>query len=134
MDLNVQRKFKTYPKDAFIALMATRKLIIKTAKDDGINGLTETLKWGEPSYISSIGSTIRFDWKEKTPQQYYIYFHCQTKLIACFKELYGDIFVYDGNRAIVFKLGQEIPINALTHCISLALRYKKIKHVNLLGA
>lgn len=134
LNSDIQQKFKTYPEDAAKALLAVRALILDTAKKEGITALTETLKWGEPSFITKTGSTIRYDWKAKTPQQYYIYFHCQTKLIETFKTLYGDRFVYDGNRAIVFELGQSLPVNALGHCISLALRYKKLKHLYLLGA
>ncbi len=31
--------------------------------------LEETLKWGEPSYLTKYGSTVRMDWKAKTPDQ-----------------------------------------------------------------
>ncbi len=111
-----------------------RDLIFHVAAQDGVDGLEETLKWGEPSYLSKIGSTVRFDWKVKSPDQYGIYFNCKTSLVATFKELYGDLFVYSGNRAILFEVGQTIPIKELSHCISLSLRYKKIKHLELLGA
>jgi len=42
-----------------------------------------------------------------------LYFHCKTKLIDAFKELYGDTFQYKGNRAIVFDIQDEIPVDAL---------------------
>jgi hypothetical protein len=54
--------------------------------------------------------------------------------VATFKEIYGDIFKYEGNRALIFKLNETLPTTALTHCISMALRYKKLKHLALLGA
>ncbi len=134
MDLSVKQKFETYPDHISILLGKIRDLILIVAKQDGISDLTETVKWGEPSYVSKIGSAIRFDWKAKHPDQYCVYFNCKTSLVETFKEVYGDIFTYEGNRAIVFKIDQAIPLKELAHCLSLSLRYKKIKHVNLLGA
>ncbi|XQW86414.1 DUF1801 domain-containing protein [Thalassotalea piscium] len=134
MDLAVKQKFDTYPDEVAILLYSIRDLILSVAEQEGIVDLTETLKWGEPSYISKRGSTVRFDWKAKYPDQYCIYFHCKTKLIDTFKELYGDIFTYEGNRAIVFKIDKTVPFNELAHCISLSLRYKQLKHLSLLGA
>lgn len=134
MDESVQQKFTTYPDNIAILLHDIRCLIFKVASEDGITELEETLKWGEPSYISKIGSVIRFDYKAKSSQQFCIYFNCKTKLIDTFKELYGDTFGYQGNRALVFELNQPLPSKELAHCISLALRYKKIKHLPMLGA
>jgi hypothetical protein len=47
--------------------------------------------------------------------------------------VYGDTFTYEGNRGIIFKTNQDVPLAELGHCISMSLRYKKIKHLNLLG-
>ena len=134
MDFNVQQKFSTYPEDVAVLLNSVRDLIFNVAQQDGISDITETLKWGEPSYISKAGSTIRIDWKAKYPDQYCIYFNCKTSLIETFKEIYGGTFTYEGNRAIVIKINQVVPSKELAHCISLSLRYKKIKHLVLLGA
>ena len=134
MELSVKKKFATYPDNICLLLGNIRDLIFSVAEQHGITDLTETLKWGEPSYISTIGSTIRFDWKAKHPNQYCIYFDCKTSLVETFKEIYGDTFTYEGNRAIIFTRDQQLPLKALTHCLSLSLRYKKIKHLVLLGA
>jgi hypothetical protein len=134
MDLSVKQKFTSYPEDVAVLLNVIRDLILDTAKECGISDITETLKWGEPSYVSKIGSTIRIDWKSKYPDQYCIYFNCKTTLVETFKEIYGDTFTYEGNRAIVFQKKQVVPYKELIHCISMSLRYKKIKHLNLLGA
>jgi uncharacterized protein YdhG (YjbR/CyaY superfamily) len=134
MDLNVKQKFETYPDNIHKLLSSVRELILNVAKQDGILEITESLKWGEPSYTSKIGSTIRFDWKGKHPDQYCIYFNCKTSLIETFKEVYGDTFSYEGNRAITIKTNQKLPYKELAHCISMSLRYKNIKHLVLLGA
>lgn len=134
MEESVQQKFSGYPDDVKALLLSLRELIYRVAKQHDINDLSETLKWGEPSYIAPKGSTIRIDWKEKTPHQYCMYFNCKTVLIETFKEIYSDTLTFEGNRAIVFNVGQTVPHIELSHCISLALRYKKIKHLPLLGA
>jgi len=134
MDLSVKQKFETYPENIYRLLSSVRELILTVAEQDGILDLTESLKWGEPSYTSKIGSTIRFDWKAKHPEKYCIYFNCKTSLIETFKEVYGDTFSYEGNRAITFKINQNLPFKELAHCISMSLRYKNIKHLVLLGA
>ena len=74
------------------------------------------------------------DWKKSKSEQYALYFHCQTKLVETFKELYRDKFEFEGNRAIVFKENDEIPTDELKHCISLTLTYHRIKHLPMLGA
>ncbi len=134
MDLSVKQKFETYPENIYRLLSSVRELILTVAEQDGVLDLTESLKWGEPSYTSKIGSTIRFDWKAKHPEKYCIYFNCKTSLIETFKEVYGDTFSYEGNRAITFKINQNLPFKELAHCISMSLRYKNIKHLVLLGA
>jgi hypothetical protein len=73
------------------------------------------------------------DWKAKTPEQYAIYFKCTSKLVPVFKELYSNYFKFEGNRAIVFQMEEEVPVEALKHCIGLALQYHKVKNLPLLG-
>ena len=131
----VEAVFANYPADMENEMMALRQLILDTAAEtEGVAKLEETLKWGEPSYLTKGGSTIRIDWKPSTPNEYAMYFNCQSKLIDTFKELYQDVLTFDGNRAIVLKAGVAIPSNELKHCVSLALTYHKIKHLPLLGA
>ena len=84
MELRVKEKFKTYPADISSLLMQIRSLIYDVAEQDNIANLEEALKWGEPSYIAKTGSTIRFDWKAKAPDQYCIYFNCKTQYIFDF--------------------------------------------------
>jgi hypothetical protein len=130
----VAEVFSAYPKSMRKKLMFLRKLVVETASEtEGVTNLEETLKWREPSYIAKGGSAIRMDWKKTKPDQYAMYFHCQTKLVDTFKELYKNKFKFEGNRAIVFNEDDEIPIDELKHCISLALTYHSRKHLTLLG-
>jgi hypothetical protein len=130
----VAKTFNNYPEHMRKKLMFLRQLIIDTAAEtEGVYTLDETLKWGEPSYLTKGGSTIRIDWKKSRPDQYAMYFHCKTKLIDTFKELYNDKFRFEGNRAIVFNQSDKIPVAALKHCISLSLTYHRRKNLPMLG-
>lgn len=134
-NLEVEKVFNTYPDNIRVKMIFLRQLILETAIEiDSIKNIEETLKWGEPSYITNCGSTIRMDWKKSKPDQYAMYFHCKTKLVDTFKELYQDKFKFEGNRAIVFNKNNKIPVNELKHCISLSLTYHNIKHLPMLGA
>jgi hypothetical protein len=130
----VELVFKSYPDLVQQKLLNLRRIIIETADEiEEIIKIEETLKWGEPSYLVKNGSTLRIDWKEKKPDQYAMYFKCTSKLVPTFKVLYNDIFEFEGNRAIVFKMNAEIPETKLKNCIRLALTYHKVKHLPLLG-
>ena len=69
-DPEVKDVFDAYPKPAQQQLLHLRDLVLSVASDvDGLEKLEETLKWGEPSYLTKQGSTVRMDWKEKKPEQ-----------------------------------------------------------------
>jgi len=131
---DTKEKFKKYPANIKPKMNYLRKLIINVAKtDESITEIEETLKWGEPSYITKFGSTLRIDWKDKNPDQYAMYFKCTSKLVPTFQEVFGDLFKYEKTRAILFDLDEEIPEDELKICISLALKYHRIKNVPRLG-
>jgi hypothetical protein len=126
--------FSRYPEAIRIKLQFLRELVIETAKTtEGLEYLEETLKWGEPSFVSNIGSTLRMDWKEKTPTQVAMYFQCTSRLVNTFRIVYGDLFQYEGTRALVFPLNEEIPDKQVAECIRASLRYHKVKHLITLG-
>jgi len=123
--------FATYPPKFRRKLLALRELILKTAAStEGVGELEETLKWGEPAYLTSqtkSGSTIRLGWKKTAPTQYAIYFHCQTKLVEIFRELFPRDFKFDGDRRIFFEEDDPIPVEPLSICIATALTYHRNK-------
>ena len=134
-DPEVENVFDNYPKVMHSKMMHLRKLILEVAAStDGIDQLEETLKWGEPSYLTKKGSTIRMDWKTKQPDQYAMYFKCTSRLVPVFKEMYGHILNFEGNRAIIFSLKDRIPSKVIKQCIKMALTYHKVKRLPLLGA
>ncbi|MFW2437832.1 MAG: DUF1801 domain-containing protein [Arenicellales bacterium] len=131
---DVAEVFNNYPDHIHKKIMLLRQLVLDTASEtEGVTKLEETLKWGEPSYIAIGGSTIRMDWKKSKPDQYALYFNCKTSLVDTFKEIYGNVFKFEGNRAIVFDISDEIPVDELKHCILLSLTYHSRKHLPMLG-
>ncbi len=130
----VETVFSNYPHPVRERMLKLRQLIVETAREtEGINALEQALKWGEPGFLVKNGSTIRIDWKKKRPGQYAIYFKCTSKLVPAFKKRFGDLFKYEGTRAIIFKTDDELPVAELKQCITAALRYHKVKHLPTLG-
>jgi len=132
-NIAVAQVFEQYPENIRAKILSLRQLIMDTAANiDSVGSLEETLKWGEPAYLttqSKSGSTIRLGWNKRNPDQYAIYFNCKTTLVEIFKTIFADIFQYEGNRAIVFGENEDIPENELSHCISIALTYHLRKKV-----
>lgn len=137
MNFDVAAKFDSYPDDVRSKLGGGRQLIFAVAQEIGAEQVEESLKWGELSYQGyqvKGGSAIRFDWKQKSPKQYALYFNCQSRLVETFREIYGDYFEFQGNRALVLNINDDVPEVPLQHCLKLAMTYHKIKHLPLLGA
>ena len=102
------------------------------AKESNLT-LAEKLKWNEPSYLVDGGSTVRISWLKSFPNHYGMFFHCKTSLIETFKEIYPQEFNYEGKRALIFSLDDELPEKELKHCVKLSLSYHALKHLPLLG-
>jgi hypothetical protein len=122
----VEAAFGAYPEPVRTRLRALRRLIFDTASaTKGVGALEETLKWGQPSYLTpqtKSGSTIRIDSVKPEADQYAVYFHCQTNLVETFRELYPELR-FSGNRAILLDVKEKLPEAALRHCVALALTY-----------
>src|SRR5690606_17411130 len=109
-DAKVALVFDNYPPDIRPKMEYLRTLILTTAeKIEGLGLLEETLKWGEPSYLTKIGSTLRIDWKAKNPNQYAMYFQCTSKLVPTFKMMFNNMFRFNDNRAIILHIEDPIP-------------------------
>jgi Domain of unknown function (DU1801) len=123
----VAQVFEAYPANMRSKLLLLRELILETAASTAeVGTLEETLKWGEPAYLTSSsgsGSTIRIAWKRAKPTEYAMYFNCKTTLVDRFKTLFPNEFKFEGNRAIVFTESQVPPNDVLAFCIEAALTY-----------
>jgi hypothetical protein len=130
-DPAVARVFESCPAAVRRRLLALRELIFRTAAStQGVGELEETLKWGEPAYLttqSRSGSTIRLGWKKPDPSRCAMYFHCQTNLIQTFRTLFPDELQFEANRAIVFTAAEPVPMDSLAFCVAAALTYHRRK-------
>lgn len=124
---DVASVFNAYPQKIRTKLFYLRQLILDTADSiDSVGEIEETLKWGEPSYLTprtKSGSTIRIAWKKSQREQYAIYFKCTANLVPAFKERYPHLFNFGGNRSIDFSIDDTVPEKELKSCIALALTY-----------
>lgn len=124
---HVAAVFQSYPARARRPLMALRQLVIDTAAGlPEAGALTETLKWGEPSYLTEAtrsGTTLRLAWSQKRPDAISLFVNCQTTLVENWREHYGETLELVGNREIRLPLAAPLPTEALAHCIAMALTY-----------
>lgn len=123
-DESVQNVFQSYPQVYRDKLLQIRDEIYATAQAaESVGSLTETLKWGQPSYVteqSKSGSTIRIDRFDKNKVA--IFFHCKTTLVSSFKDMFPEL-EYSKNRAIVLNPAKPLPLVELSICIKMALTY-----------
>ncbi len=123
----VKAVFDSYSETVQERLMQLRSLVFEVAAHDSRIGLIEeTLKWGQPSYLPSTtksGTTVRIDANTKTDGNCALYVHCGTDLVTRWRELYGDLLHFEGNRAVIFESGKPLPTEAVKHIIAMALTY-----------
>lgn len=124
---DVAAVYASYPAAQRRRVLALRELILDVAaKTAGVGPLEESLKWGEPAFVtaqSKSGSTVRVAWKKSQPTQYAMYFNCQTTLVDSFKTMFPKAFRFEGNRALVFDEHDEVPVEALRIRVGMALTY-----------
>jgi hypothetical protein len=103
-----------------------KALIIDVAeRTPGVGALEESLKWGEQSFAPArrnIGSSVRIAPRQNG--EVALMFICHTNLVEQFRTLYPEALTYEDNRAIVLEADRQPDIEALSHCIGLALTYK----------
>ncbi|MEM1417820.1 MAG: DUF1801 domain-containing protein [Myxococcota bacterium] len=126
MPRDVREAFAAVPADAREPMLAVRDAIFATAGADArIGPLAEVLRWGEPSYRPrSSGTTVRLGWSPKRPDQWGVYVSCQTTLIEGLRATAGGALRYDGNRGVLFALGDAPPLGRLRPFLAEALTYK----------
>ncbi|WP_340691799.1 DUF1801 domain-containing protein [Hyphomonas sp.] len=131
---NVQAVLDALPAAPRAYLTQLRTLIRDTAsKTPGVGPLTETLKWGEPAFLTEAtksGTTIRLGWKPATPTTAQLLVHCSTTLVNEWRDLYAGTLAFSGTRAILLDLTAPLPRPELAHCIAMALTYHSRKQAS----
>ncbi|MFT5632237.1 MAG: hypothetical protein ACI82I_000763 [Gammaproteobacteria bacterium] len=105
MTTDVKATFDSLP----VGLLQLRALIFDVASGlPEIGTLTETLRWGQPAYVTSkrAGASLRLG----APKSggFALYTHCQTPLIADFAMAFPKEDKIDGTRAILFDEPSQI--------------------------
>ncbi|MCA8900815.1 MAG: hypothetical protein KDA53_06145 [Hyphomonas sp.] len=127
----VAAAYDSYSRKARGQLLLVRTILYETAHSLPEAGqINETLKWGEPAYLTEhpkSGTTIRLAWSPKRPNSAGIFVNCRTTLLDEWRVLYGDTLDLVGNREIRLALGETLPAQPVKHCISMALTYHQRK-------
>ncbi len=122
--------FAQAPPSARPALDEVRALIFETAAGlPEVGPLTETLKWGQPSYLtekSKSGTTIRLGW-DGEGSAISLFVHCQTKVAEQWRTQYAGTLDIIGDRELRLPLSSPLPTDPLAHCIAMALTYHSRK-------
>ncbi|MCK0143991.1 DUF1801 domain-containing protein [Aliiroseovarius sp. F20344] len=124
-DTRVQKAFQDFPDNVRAKLHELRALILRTAAElPEIGPLQETLKWGQPAYLTpetGAATTIRLGIPKAGG--YALYTHCQTSVISEFQLLFPDELKFEGNRAVLFAAGEDLPEGPMIALITRALTY-----------
>ncbi|MHA1525022.1 MAG: DUF1801 domain-containing protein [Alphaproteobacteria bacterium] len=146
-DPGITAVFNSYPSDVRARLLGLRRQILETAATTkGCGEIEETLKWGQPSYLTArpksgttirlgapkgaagrSGTTIRLGAPKGAAGRYGFYVHCQTSLVDFYREIYPVEFDYEGARGVIMQADRHYDEAAIRHCIALALMYHQNK-------
>lgn len=130
MDPKVGAVFDAYPPVLRSPLLELRRLILETAVEADVGDMVETLKWGQPAYLTTTprtGTTIRIDAIKGSADRYAMYVNCKTTLLESYRLLYPDAFEFEGQRAVILSITSPPSITALKHCIAMALTYHQAR-------
>lgn len=120
-----------YPEPIRRRLLQVRDLIFAVATEtEGVGPLTETLKWGEPAYLteaSRSGTTIRLGVSKTAPDQCAVFVNCQTTLIDTFRAHFTKDFAFEGQRALLIPATGTLRREPLALCLRAALTYHRQK-------
>lgn len=122
---SVSNAFDAFPSAERDTLARVRNLILEVAAACGAAPLTETLKWGQPAYLTEAtksGTTIRLGLDGGRAA---LFVHCQTTLVEGYRADFPGQFEYDGNRAV--RLTADFDADALAQVIARALTYHRQK-------
>ncbi|WP_294225941.1 DUF1801 domain-containing protein [uncultured Shimia sp.] len=127
--MTIEQYFTNLPIEARTHLETLRDIIRAAAEATNTAPLTENLKWGQPSFAPSkrTGTPIRLSWSQKAPERVEMLVHCQTSLVEAWRHKFGDLFDYDGTRAVHISLAEHLPEEALHIMAVMALTYHKQK-------
>ena len=126
MEDNILDSYGRFEPETRTDLLQIREMVLRVAQsNEAIGEIEETLKWGEPSYLTpqtKSGSTLRLS-QTKTDLKPALFVNCQTTLVDEIRELYPDAFDFEGTRGVVLKSSPNDVSQELEHTIALVLTY-----------
>lgn len=125
MPFNVAAVYDTAPPNLRTGMLALRNLIFRNAESfPDLGDLTETLRWGQPSYFPTGGggSTLRI---APHGAGFGLFAHCQTNIISSYASWFGEEDRILGNRGVLFDTLDDVNPDRLALLIGHALTYHK---------
>lgn len=118
-----------HPAAVQVRLLELRGLVFAVAAEtEGVGRLDEALKWGEPAYLtaaSGSGTTIRLGASKTAPGAAAVLVNCRTSLVDGYREQFGDVFDFEGTRALIVRADGPLPEVPLRICLRAALLYHR---------
>jgi hypothetical protein len=121
--------FGAYPSPIRERLLDLRALILEVAAEDDVGPIEETLKWGQPAYLTSqskSGTTVRIDRDDSNGGDYALYVNCKTTLVDEWRDRFPHL-KFGGQRSLHFRLDEPLATREVRICISTALNYHRRK-------
>lgn len=120
---DIQAALNVLPDAARPELVRLREAIFEVASTiQNAGQVTETLKWGQPSYAVATGTPLRLGiTKTGGPA---IFVHCQTTVVADARLALEPDLSFEGNRAVLVPQDRAFPDAALRQVIHSALTYR----------
>jgi hypothetical protein len=112
----VKAAFAAFPEPARTDLRHLRALIFEVAATLPIGPLSESLKWGQPSYTTAKSTPIRLALTKDSDIA--ILTHCQSTVISDFRAIAPPDMRFDGNRALLLDAGTMLEPAAITPLIT----------------
>lgn len=128
VDADVMAVFDSHRPKLRDKLLALRAAILQVARDENVGPIEETLKWGQPAYLtpSGAGTTIRIDRDESHGGNLALYVSCNSSLVSEWRERFPDM-VFGGERSLHLALDADLGDPRLRMCIADALTYHRRK-------
>lgn len=119
---NVQAVFDSFTDETRASAMVLRDLIIAVADETPeADAVEETLRWGQPAYVTKKGSTLRIGVPKSGGCA--LYAHCQSNIISSYAAAFPGADVIEGNRAVIFAHVDDIDVGRLRMLVHHALTY-----------
>ncbi len=121
------------PEEIKSALMHLRAMIFDVAEtSDEIGNIVETLKWGQPSYLTEkpkTGTTLRIDRDTSGKGDVALYVNCQTSLVSEWRGMFPEE-TFGGDRSLHLSLTKPTPTSSLRQMVLMALTYHSRKKIS----